>query len=237
MGVKKWKDVLIKQCLDGAIEDLASWQKLFDPSWFLIMKVSSPFIDQEQHQAVLAGSSLLNARNLRNSLKDEPTQKTSIFLPKDGLRYNLARKIPFSSARCIQRTDSESWLVVDCIPCERDVDTALLTKDVRQLARKLSSMDPFTFGILQCRGVIRITDDGRASSFDFAFKIPKELGNEPKGLRYFLSSPTQLTLTERVQLAKQLAKSVGFVHTLGFVHKNVRPETVLGFRTDNISPG
>ena len=236
-GVKKWKYVLIKQYLDEAIEDLASWQKMFDPSWFLIMKVSSPFIDQELHQGGLAGSSLLNARSLRNSLKDEPNRNTSIFLPKEGLRYNLARQIPFSTARCIQRTDSDSWLVIDSIPCDRDVDKTLLIKDVRQLARKLSSMDPFTFGILQCRGVIRITDDVRTSFFDFAFKIPKELGSEPKGLRYFLTERVQLTLTERVQLAMQLAKSISFVHTLGFVHKNFRPETILGFRSGNIAPG
>ena len=45
--VKRSKYVLVKECLDESIEDLASWQKMFDPSWFLILKVSSPFIDQE----------------------------------------------------------------------------------------------------------------------------------------------------------------------------------------------
>ena len=36
--VRKWKYVLTKQHLDESIEDLASWQKMFDPSWFLILK-------------------------------------------------------------------------------------------------------------------------------------------------------------------------------------------------------
>jgi hypothetical protein len=74
----------------------------------------------------------------------------------------------------------ENWLVVDSIPCDRDVDKTLLIKDVRQLTRKLSSIDPFTFGVLQWRGVIRITDDGRTSFLDFAFKIPKELATSLK---------------------------------------------------------
>jgi hypothetical protein len=43
----KWKYIRVKRCLDEAIEILASWQKIFDPSWFLIMKISSFFIDKE----------------------------------------------------------------------------------------------------------------------------------------------------------------------------------------------
>ena len=66
------------------------------------------------------------------------------------------------------------------------------------------------------------------------FKIPKELSNEPRSLRSYLSSGANHTLTDRFKLAKQLAKSVSYVHTLGFVHKNVRPETILAFQ-DNMS--
>jgi hypothetical protein len=46
-GVKKWKYALLKECLDGAINDLETWQRMFDPSWFLIMKAASPLIDAE----------------------------------------------------------------------------------------------------------------------------------------------------------------------------------------------
>ena len=103
---------------------------------------------------------------------------------------------------------------------------------VRNLARKLSSVDPLTFGKLRCRGVIRVIEPSskRPSSFNVVFQIPQELSIEPQSLRDLLYSRSNHILTDRFRLAKQLAKSISYVHTLGFVHKNVRPETILGFQ-------
>jgi hypothetical protein len=231
--VRRWKYVTIKQRLDESIEDLSSWQKMFDPSWFLILKVSSPFIDQELSRVGSVVSSFTGAYNLRDALREQPLQEVSIFLPNDGLETARMREIPFASAKCMQRTGSNEWLVVDRIPCDPEVDVGLMTRDVRELARKLSSVDPLTFGILQCRGVVRVMElsSRRPSSFDFIFRIPRDLSNEPRSLRSYLSSYSDHTLTDRFQLAKQLARSISYVHTLGFVHKNIRPETVLGFQT------
>lgn len=232
--VKRWKYVLIKECLDESIEDLASWQRMFDPSWFLILKVSSPFIDQELNRNKSAVSSFTSAYSLRDALKQQPLQEVSIFLPKDGLETARIREIPFASAKCMQRVGSDTWLVVDCIPCDPEIDIDLVTKNIRELARKLSSVEPLAFGILQCRGVVRVIEPGsrRPSSFDFIFRIPRELSNEPESLRSYLSSNLKFTLTDRFELAKQMAKSISYIHTLGFVHKNIRPETVLGFQTN-----
>lgn len=231
--VKKWKYVLIKERLDESIEDLGSWQKMFDPSWFLILKVSSLFIDQELSRHGSAVSSFTSAHSLRDALREQPLREISVFLPKDGLETARMREIPLTSAKCMQRTGSEKWFLVDRIPCDPEADIGLMTRDVRELARKLISVDPLTFGILQCRGVVRVMDPNsrRPSSFDFIFRIPSELSNEPRSLRSYLSSYFDDTLTDRFQLAKQLAQSISYVHTLGFVHKNVRPETVLGFQT------
>lgn len=232
-GVKRWKYVLIKEGLDESIDELATWQRIFDPSWFLMLKISSPSIDRELGRNKLTDSSLPRAHSLRDALREEPLEKVSVFLPKDGLDKAETRKIPFASAKCMQRTGSNKWVIVDCIPCDPEVNIDLVTKDVRQLARKLISVEPLTFGILQCRGVVRNMDSGtrRPSSFDFIFQIPQELTNEPKSLRSYLYSNLNHTLTDRFQLAKQLAKSISYVHTLGFVHKNIRPETVLGFQS------
>jgi serine/threonine protein kinase len=41
------------------------------------------------------------------------------------------------------------------------------------------------------------------------------------------------SLTKFVQLAQQLARSVMFVHTAGFLHKGIRPETILVFDQDS----
>lgn len=230
-SINRWRYIWIKEGLDESIDELATWQKIFDPSWFLILKISSPSIDRELSRSKLTDPALPHAQSLRDALREEPLEKVSVFLPKDGLDTAGIRGIPFASAKCMRRTGSNKWVIVDSIPCDLEVNIDLVTKDVRQLARKLISVEPLIFGILQCRGVVRVMDSStrRPSSFDFIFQIPKELTNEPRSLRSYLCLNFNHTLTDRFQLAKQLAKSISYVHTLGFVHKNIRPETVLGF--------
>ena len=231
--IKRWKYILIKQVLDESIDELVTWQKSFDPSWFLMLKISSPSIDRELSKNRLADSSLPPAYSFRDALRGNALEKVSVFLPRDGLENAEIRNIAFASAKCMQRTGSNKFYIVDSISCNAETNIDLVENDVRELARKLSSVEPLTFGILQCRGVVRIMESStrRPSSFDMVFQIPKELSNEPKSLRGYLSLNFEHTLTNRVQLAKQLAKSVSYVHTLGFVHKNIRPETVLGFQS------
>ena len=232
--IKRWNYIRIKQHLDESIEDLASWQRMFDPSWYLILKVSSSLVDQELSRNGSVVSSFTSANRLRDALKEQPLQKVSIFLPKDGLDTARVHEIPFTSAKCMQRVGSDKWFVIDRILCDMAVDIGTVTRDVRELARKLKCVDSLTFGILQCHGVVRVIKPGseRPSSFDFVFQIPKGLNYEPRSLRSYLSSNLNLTLTDRFELAKQMAKSIGYVHTLGFVHKNVRPETILGFQNN-----
>jgi hypothetical protein len=38
-----------------------------------------------------------------------------------------------------------------------------------------------------------------------------------------------MSLTRKVRMARELAKVIHYVHTLAFLHKNVRPESVLCF--------
>lgn len=74
-------------------------------------------------------------------------------------------------------------------------------------------------------------DSGSTSECLFVFQLTPGL-SQPRSLRdllYCLSTPS---LNERIKLARSLARSVMFVHNLNFVHKNIRPETVLTFQVD-----
>ncbi|KAL2066159.1 hypothetical protein VTL71DRAFT_2230 [Oculimacula yallundae] len=206
--VKRWKYALVKESLNETIQDLASWQNMFDPSWFLILRISNPLIDKELRRDDSILSVLSNSVEFRSVVREDAIQQKSIFLPKAGVNFLNMNTIPFSSARCVQRTNSD-----------------------KELARKLSGVDHVAFGILQCQGVIRATLPGSTTTttFDFIFKLPPPLGNRPKTLRSHLILDVDCSLTDRVRAAKQLAKSVSYIHALGFVHKNIRPETVLVF--------
>lgn len=237
MEVNRLKYLLVKKGLDETIQDLALWQKEFDPTWFLTLRVPNPLIDQELSKDELT-SSFPGVRDVRGVAREQSPPKKSIFLPGDGVDLSTRREIPFASANCVQRTGFGRWVLIDCMPCDPEADVNLQTKDVRELARKLSCVDPIAFGILQCRGVIRNldADNKRPCSFDFVLQILDKL-SDPKSLRSYLSLGTDHTLTDRLNLAKQLVKSVSYVHTLGFVHKNVRPETLLAFQDNKSTLG
>ena len=66
--LKRFKYIWIKECVDSAIKDLEEWQKKFDPSWFLIMKVVNPIIDQELAKGKTEVASISTAKGLRDSL-------------------------------------------------------------------------------------------------------------------------------------------------------------------------
>lgn len=230
---KRFKYILTKECMDKAIKDLEEWQKSFEPSWFLLMKVANPIIDRELDRNKTEVASMSIAKGIRDSLKEEPQMKTSVFLPEDGELSSNRDHIPFSTAQLVQRIKGGKWFILDSVACDPVANVSLLTKDVRDLARRLSHADPFTFSLLECRGVIKVTDPVKKDVivFDFVFRVPDGL-ESPRSLRDILvSADHNLSLSDRFKIAQQLATSVSYIHTYGFVHKNVRPETVLIFQT------
>jgi hypothetical protein len=230
-SVKRWKYVLLKEGLDRTIEDLETWQKMFDPSWFLILMTSSPQIDTEltRHNETSASSFLNSTQTLRNTLRGNAHQEGSIFLPENGLRSARIFDIPFSSSKVAQRAGSSKLFILDSVPCPAQGNVQRLTTDVRELARKLVHADPIQFGLLKCYGVVReVTPQGaRQMFFTFVFRTVEGL-SVPQSLRAsLLAGEGNHSLSDRLDIAKDLAKSISFVHTFGFVHKNVRPENIL----------
>ena len=101
--------------------------------------------------------------------------------------------------------------------------------DVRDLAQRLVHADALQFGLLQCRGVVRAQAhlDARQCYATFVFKTVVGF-SLPQSLRaILLTGEPNHSLSDRLNIAKDLAKSVSFVHTFGFVQKNIRPENIL----------
>ncbi|KAF7545872.1 hypothetical protein G7Z17_g8852 [Cylindrodendrum hubeiense] len=283
-SVRRGKYAFVKDALDGVIRDLEEWQQRFDPSWFLIMRMANPVIDNQLREAMgrqNASSQSLSVapsqpgrpvspnpsssprprrqrsqqqlpHRTQNSFLTTGLQQTSSPLSlADGIRTALRTNgprssiflppvafdftpIPYSKAKAARRHGSnDRWFIVDSLVC-RPGSTDAMTNDVRDLAQKLSHADPLTFGLLNCKGAMRITDPRQPShiiSFDLFLRIPDGM-EIPQSLRQFFllypggtgSSPS---ITRRVRIAQQLAKSVSYVHTFNFVHKSISPESVL----------
>jgi hypothetical protein len=282
-GVRKGEYAFVKTTLDTVIRDLEEWQRRFDPSWFLIMRMGSPLIDEQLRQGMTQSQASLQPHPDRaQSSSPWPLSPKAAASPSSSeitqsrqpsqhcpLKFTLATRLhripsPLSlangirSAICTENTyqhifllpthfeymplpytntkaarRGDRWYIVESRTCKPGMQESM-TDDIRELAQKLSRADPLAFGLLNCKGVTRVTDPrhpSRIVSFDLIFRIPEGM-EIPQSLRQTLilypgRSHSGLSVTRRVRIAQELAKSVSYVHTFKFVHKNINPESVL----------
>jgi hypothetical protein len=234
----KWLHMRPK--IKKAISDLEDWQSKFDPSWYLITRIASVTVDEQLQDVPQSDASrrLIHMRqaikklNLSTTENDEGTAR--IFR---DLRMNSdkIRQILSSNTFITFYADSQQPVLLDRTNFPPDTPMDRVRPDVRNLARLLQNVDPVTFGLLKCKGVIEWHSEGNkpVSQFQFILDIPKGLSSTPTTLRQILVEQNQFPLNERVRLARQLARSVLFVHTTGFVHKSIRPETIIVFAETN----
>ncbi|KAM0720836.1 hypothetical protein Q7P37_003121 [Cladosporium fusiforme] len=229
-SVRRLKYSLAKPQLDETIKDLQRWQELYDPSWFLILRIASQSIDLVLPRTPDDGRSVAgSAARIRDAMKPHPSRDFPVFLSSSGLDQTKLQAIPHTSANFCLRSGSQDWVVIDRITCANS-NKDILTKDVRKLATKLRNIDPLTFSILRCRGVVRIYGAAKTlHGFDLVLDTPKQTSHLPRSLRTHLMSQHPHSLSDRFNLARQIAKATNYVHTLGFVHKAIRPENVINF--------
>jgi len=156
----------------------------------------------------------------------------------------LMKDVP--SLSCTQIPNSSLWMATaskDASPTLMEyrsykaADTSYtkaLASTVRNVAGKLREADDSAMHILQCQG---FSEDPISSRFALHFSIP--MGKtHPQSLRTLLADPTNArgkkhSLSDRLQLAQSIATAVLYVHSCGFIHKNIRPENIIIF--DDVS--
>jgi hypothetical protein len=246
--MKKVKYAFKKDSLEKIIEELENWQRRFDPSWMLIIRMTDVKIDQQlsqEEKKPWKTNFIMAAKGVRDAARESistPAPGGSVWISADILDYEET-PIPFSPALLCRLSDSKEHVLVDTMTCNPIADMTRTTRDVRKLARILSKVDPATFGLLACRGVVKASIEDVApnglefNAFKFLFSIPPSL-KSPKSLRTLLiESDSTCPLNSRFDLAKQLTNSVLFVHNSQFVHKNIRPETIIVFENDSAKIG
>ena len=239
--------VWVKDRLKSVLDDLKEWSEVFDVSWYLIIRLTNKEVDQQLKPVALRESDPLSIlKDLRLAINSTLTtsaelEKVTVFLPPTFMtnaRYTPLVFGPAASGIWID-TDGHTRYLVD------QPSSISTLPDVCKLAKILREVEPFEFGILTCKGVMKAAKDPASTfkdddsmmnpataafSSSFLFNIPPNL-NKPQYLRALLLSNTSKAqpypLDERFSLARQLAKAVMFVHSAGFVHKNIRPETIL----------
>jgi len=241
--IRKYKYALIKGSLDQAILDLESWQKTFDPSWFLVLRLSGRKIDlqlsnttsTQDTQWSAAGQPIATAVAIRQSLDRASDDNVAVFRPPDGLKGRISEAVHLTSITLSTKPNTDSLYIIDTFRLEgpslgkRDSNTFQV--NARLLIHRLQRVDPSHFGILECRGAVRDYDDaGDLRALAYIFRPPQHMtrSKRPLSLREMLISGPEPSLTWRAAIAIQLATAVCYVHTLDLVHKNIRPENAIG---------
>lgn len=253
-GPRKVKFALHKDSLDKAIEELEVWQRTADHSWFLLMKIADPQVDaaldapeDDAPSTTSTAVSIPSARTIRAGLDNISTAGTTggtgITLDAQELRKMSLTTVPHCDSVFVAKkqhsNDTITSYILNRICCEPVAKYQIIKKDTRDLARRLQHDEPDTFGLLSCKGFATERDPSGPMpkvTFTLVFRAPAGFEN-PRTLREVLSTAAVPdSLTDRFDIARSLATSVSYVHTFGFVHKNVRPESFICFSKPGKAP-
>lgn len=225
--------LLAKGSLEAAIAEFAKWHKLLLPLLYLLPRSTDPRIDR-QILAEQAGSNkaISTVQNLKRAFTALAAGNPNpvIFVP-DAQYYSNRQLIRYTAVQSKRLSDNRH-VIIDSISCEGP-GGRFVPQDVRNLAGILKEVDPMTFGIPACAGVVKIKNSkGQSIKLEMVFNVPEGLNN-PRSLRDLLLSldieNESHPINVRIQLAKRLARTVLSVHSANFVHKNFRPETIIVF--------
>ncbi|KAI0444861.1 hypothetical protein F4803DRAFT_218085 [Xylaria telfairii] len=230
-----------KDKLDEAIEALETWQRLSDPSWFLIFKIKDARLENvlntKESISTLPATSISSISSIRVSTSQtgaELSPAPSLALSAEALSTMSITDIPLSCCKLAKSCKSQvsTTYILESIRLQHPALYQHTKKDIRDLARKLQHDEPWTFSLLSCKGFISKRanpHDGTPAKFTIVSRAPTDSAN-PRSLRDLLLNTTPESLSDKLLAAQDLAKAVAYVHVFGFVHKGIRPDAILSFK-------
>jgi len=224
-----------KGTVDKILRDIDHWHSMLQPYWFLLGRLQDPAVDQQLSTYERSGSKQVwRLQELRNAIHGVRKREAGIFITESEWIENRS-PILYTGGETAQDAETQAHLYIESLVPHQCTSLNLALQNVRDLGRILSVVDPKLFCILACRGVIKLPGlYGKRETFQLVFQIPDAL-HGPRSLREILLHDQKYPLDELLNFAKQLARAVMFVHTTNFVHKNLRPETIISFQSSEAS--
>lgn len=222
--------------------ELSKWQAVFDPSWLFLIRLSSSSIDtaladHRQHdrdKSTVIDHVKAIREVLRDLESDDQRKIPQVFRPHGFLSTTRTALQESSTELSALGSDFERSVLVDTTTYPREVGATDMRRQVRDMARILMRSDPKILGLLKCLGVLELQVAPMAvKQFQLIYAIPDGM-SQPSTLRSRLRNPSP-SQDDKILLACAIGRGVASVHAAGFVHKNIRPETILTFENKHNS--
>lgn len=217
--------------LSKACQDLEDWHTRFmrRAVVFLffgghdITDASNAFDDQTR--------AISRIKRIRNALADPQ------LVSQGNSKLNLG---DIDATATFERVDESNMYVVDKgqevieFRAYNHIDTTKTNKIrilVRNIAAKLSTVDPSIMGLLACNGY---STQRMPDRFALHFQYPSGKTN-PRTLHHLLVDKLNKaagichSMSDRIDLARKLASAILYLHSCHFVHKNIRPTNIIIF--------
>lgn len=221
--------------LRNACDELEAWHNRFLRRAIVLMLFSGDSMADKRNatSADIADRAVARIKRIRAAVLDVGD------LP---MVVRLAPHDIGPEATWCQLANSDLWILKDMVngdslaeyrTYESNSDAVLVNSlriIVRELATKLQFADPNTMGVLGCRGY---SQDPLHNRFILQFPYPDGKAN-PRSLQNLLMAPENRSglkhsISDRVNLAKKIASAVLYIHSCGFVHKNIRADNIIVF--------
>lgn len=222
-----------KKVLDELIKDLSEWNGRLrnivqDVVWQVQLSASEIRAVEDSPNTKAAGMEL-SAKMRRLIISDEAiTQELKIPQYKVvNIHRDPGKEGPYRA-----KID-DCPVIVEYKTYEMGGHAEITMRRVRKLATLLHSQKDPSFRVLPCRGYF---EDRVGSRFGFVFDIPPGASPKPTSLHDALnvasSRSKRPSITQRLKLAHKVAESLYLLHTVGWVHKSLRSESILFFETN-----
>lgn len=184
----------------------------------------------EPNNLNVAAGPLDNMRALRQAIgagSGSVVQRSDVLDLNPNRLGNIQETIslPCTTARILVRGGSSELLIAEPVDLEA-VQPQQLVSDIERFAVRLRHVNPGTFNMLQCEGIIQQADPqyGRLTSLEVVYRALSPTSQPPTTLRQLLLDQQRtVSLTSIVNLAKQLVRSVSYMHTWYVFHPTDRP--------------
>ncbi|KAL2204884.1 hypothetical protein CC79DRAFT_1370701 [Sarocladium strictum] len=220
---QKMRFLAMRDLFEQAVSDLEAWQKRSEPRWYELIKMA-PQDFNSSLEGIAASKPKEPGDPARQALKfrrafESPDSKRPIFASQKSLDSYDKKNIRHSTVHLGTDLKENKLHIIDTVSSE-----SVTMKDARNFATKLRESNPQTFGTMRCKAIVKLPE---TASLAFVFRVPDgfDTVRSMRDLLLNVSAPESLSM--RLEIARQLANAVYYIHLYEFVHKNICPETIL----------